>query len=90
MSAHYPARPDYTDADREAGILPPVTIDGDTNQLRIGDSVFLGNYILRGGISIQPGDDSFNTLTVTFIVGSIDVNDSALARVSVSTAGQGV
>jgi len=85
MSAHYPARPDYTDADREADILPPVTIDGDSNHVTIGDVTLPGRWIEHGGISVHPGgDDDINTLTVTFLVGAIDVTDSALAQVAVT------
>lgn len=84
MSAHYPARPDYTAADREQDILPPVEIDGDDNTITIGDVTLLGTWIQANGVSLQPGgDDAVNTLTVTFIVGDVDITDSALAQVTV-------
>lgn len=85
MSAHYPARPDCTDADRVANMLPPVNIDGDANQVTIGDVALPGQWIQQGCIAIHPGgDDGINTLTVSFLVGSIDVTDSALTQVSVT------
>lgn len=88
MTGRFQAQPDYDAADyNERGILPPVTIAPEG--VTIGDAHPSANWIEARGIHIQPGgNDSINTVTVTvtFLVGAIDVADDSLPHVNVKAA----
>lgn len=86
MTGRFQAQPDYDAADyNERGILPPVTIAPDG--VTIGDAHLSANWIEARGIHIKPGgNDSINTVTVTFLVGAIDVADASLPHVNVKAA----
>ena len=81
MSAHYPS--DRTTAERERGILPSVKIGG--QRVTIDEITLPGIWIARDSVGIHAGGrDNINRLTITFLVGEIDVTDDAIDQVKVN------
>lgn len=82
MTAHYPPMPDETFND-DNGMCPPVQIHAD--HIVIGDKRIDGMWIEQGGVTVHPGSEhDINRVTVTFIVGKIDVDDESLPYIKVN------
>ncbi len=81
MTAHYPAMPDETFND-DNGMCPPVQIY--TDHIVIGGTRIDGMWIEENGVTVHPGlGTDINRVTVTFLVGKIDVDDASLKHVKV-------
>lgn len=80
MPATYPATPDAND-----DFFLPAKIT--RKAVQIGELVFSGDtkhYIAEHGVTLVPGGDkAINQLTVTFLVGQVDIEDDALKQVEV-------
>lgn len=79
MAATYPSRIGFDK-------LLPAQIT--KSYVRVGDLLFSAenrHYIKENGVCIKPGGpDNINELTVTFLVGEIQVEDDAINQVQVA------
>lgn len=81
--AHFPPMPDETYGEDDGSTFPPVTVNH--NQVTIGEVTLPGSWIQHRGVQVTVGDqDNINTVTVTFMVGSINVEDQCLPYVELA------
>jgi hypothetical protein len=68
--------------------FPPVKITNRGGDVKIGDFGIAGGfpaYIIEHGIEVTPGDNTkVSTLTLTFIVGDVEVDDDCHKHVKVN------
>jgi hypothetical protein len=86
MTAHYPPKPDDTfTPDADLDILPTVSIA--STGVTIGGVTLPASWLEAHGVRVGVGDDSnLNTVTLTFLVSTIDIEDQSLPHVDVTAA----